>query len=73
LRRGESDDDPECSAAEALHEVEKKSGAQNAIHAVTDVTGFSFLGHAREMALGNPSAGIAPVSFENRAHRILRI
>jgi len=52
------------AAAEALHEVEKKSGAQNAIHAVTDVTGFSFLGHAREMALGNPSAGIAPVSFE---------
>ena len=52
------------AAAEALHEVEKKSGVQNAIHAVTDVTGFSFLGHAREMALGNPSTGIAPVSFE---------
>jgi len=52
------------AAAEALHEVEKKSGLQNAIHAVTDVTGFSFLGHAREMALGNPAAGIAPVSFQ---------
>lgn len=52
------------AAAEALHELEKKSGVQDAIHAVTDVTGFSFLGHAREMALGNPSAGIPPVSFE---------
>jgi selenide,water dikinase len=52
------------AAAEALHEVEESAGVQNPIHAVTDVTGFSFLGHAREMALGNPAAGIAPVSFE---------
>jgi selenide,water dikinase len=34
------------------------------IHAVTDVTGFGFLGHAREMALGNESGAIEPVSFE---------
>jgi selenide,water dikinase len=52
------------AAAEALHEVEESAGVQNPIHAVTDVTGFSFLGHAREMALGDPAAGIAPVSFE---------
>jgi selenide, water dikinase len=52
------------AAADALHEVEEKSGAGKPIHAVTDVTGFSFLGHAREMALGDPNHGIAPVSFE---------
>lgn len=48
------------NAAEALIE----SGAGDAIHAVTDVTGFSLLGHAREMALGHPAAGISPVSLE---------
>jgi selenide,water dikinase len=49
-------------ASEVLQEInEKFSGA---IHAVTDVTGFGFLGHAREMALGDPSHGLAPVSFE---------
>jgi selenide, water dikinase len=53
-----------AAAAEALHEVEANSKTGNPIHAVTDVTGFSFLGHAREMALGNPAAGIGPVSFE---------
>lgn len=52
------------AAAEALHEVEANSSTKNPIHAVTDVTGFSFLGHAREMALGNPAEGIAPASFE---------
>ena len=52
------------AAAEALHESAEKAGAGKAIHAVTDVTGFSFLGHAREMALGDPSCGIAPVSVE---------
>ena len=36
----------------------------SAIHAVTDVTGFGVLGHAREMAIGNESAGIGAVSFE---------
>lgn len=53
-----------AAAAAALHEVEEKSSIERPIHAVTDVTGFSFLGHAREMALGDPSAGIPLVSFE---------
>lgn len=52
------------AAAVALHESDEKSGAGKAIHAVTDVTGFSLLGHAREMALGDPGRGIAPVSVE---------
>jgi selenide,water dikinase len=51
-------------AALALEEVEEKSGCAKRIHAVTDVTGFSLLGHAREMALGDPAHGIEPVSFE---------
>jgi selenide,water dikinase len=51
------------AAADALHEVENHFGA-HAIHAVTDVTGFGLLGHAREMALGNPEAGIPAVSLE---------
>jgi selenide,water dikinase len=52
------------AAAEALHEIESQAKWENAIHAVTDVTGFSLLGHAREMALGNPEKGIQPASFE---------
>src|SRR5262249_30055707 len=39
-----------AAAAAALHEVEEAAEAENPIRAVTDVTGFSFLGHAREMA-----------------------
>jgi selenide, water dikinase len=50
-------------AADALHEVENKT-ATHSIHAVTDVTGFGLLGHAREMALGNPSGGVPAVSLE---------
>jgi selenide, water dikinase len=50
-------------AADALHEVASKTG-HHAIHAVTDYTGFGLLGHAREMALGDPAAGIPPVSLE---------
>jgi selenide, water dikinase len=53
-----------AAPAEALHEVEANASVEGPIHAVTDVTGFSFLGHAREMALGNPAVGIALVSFE---------
>ncbi len=34
------------------------------LHAVTDVTGFGLLGHAREMALGDPERGIESVSLE---------
>jgi selenide,water dikinase len=52
------------AAAEALHEIESQEKFRNAIHAVTDVTGFGVLGHAREMAVGNPEKGIASVSFE---------
>jgi selenide,water dikinase len=51
-------------AAAALHEAEGKTTPSRPIHAVTDVTGFSLLGHAREMALGDPAHGIEPVSFE---------
>ncbi len=39
-------------AAAALAEVEA-NGIPGSIHAVTDVTGFGLLGHAREMALGS--------------------
>jgi selenide,water dikinase len=51
-------------AAAALHELDTKPGGSPRIHAVTDVTGFSLLGHAREMALGDSAHGLAPVSFE---------
>jgi selenide,water dikinase len=51
-------------AAAALQELEEKAGSATPIHAVTDVTGFSLLGHAREMALGDPANNVPPVSFE---------
>jgi selenide, water dikinase len=53
-----------AAAATGLHELESNGGAAQAVHALTDVTGFSLLGHAREMALGDPAHGIEPVSFE---------
>jgi selenide,water dikinase len=52
------------AAAEAFQELYQNSTGAANVHAVTDVTGFSLLGHAREMALGDPMNGIAPVSFE---------
>lgn len=52
------------TASEALHELQEKAGHSHAIHAVTDVTGFGLLGHAREMALGDPERGIETVSLE---------
>jgi selenide,water dikinase len=51
------------AAAEALHELMGKTKA-NAAHSVTDVTGFGVLGHAREMALGDPEKGIPAVTIE---------
>lgn len=40
-------------AAEALHDVEAAVSGPSPIHAVTDITGFGLLGHAREMAAGS--------------------
>ncbi len=40
-------------AAEALHEIDDAAKSGKPIHAVTDVTGFGLLGHAREMAIGS--------------------
>ncbi len=40
-------------AAEALHEIDDASDGAKPVHAVTDVTGFGLLGHAREMAIGS--------------------
>jgi selenide,water dikinase len=57
------------AAAEALREGESQYGPHS-IHAVTDVTGFGLLGHAREMALGNPVAGIPPVTLEIDHNRV---
>lgn len=50
-------------AAQALRALESQTNT-SCVHAVTDVTGFSLLGHAREMALGDPRQGLQPVSFE---------
>lgn len=50
-------------AAEALHELELQAG-KRIVHAVTDITGFGLLGHAREMALGDSASGIEKVAFE---------
>ena len=52
------------AASEALREFDEKTGSGLAVRAVTDVTGFGLLGHAREMALGDRARHIEPVSFE---------
>lgn len=52
------------SASEALQELQKKTRSENPIHAVTDITGFGLLGHAREMALGDGAHQLPAVSFE---------
>jgi len=51
------------AAVEVLRTFETTSETR-CIHAVTDITGFGLLGHAREMALGDPAAGVQPVSLE---------
>ncbi len=38
-------------ASEAVAEIEERT--PGSVHAVTDVTGFALLGHAREMAVGS--------------------
>lgn len=50
-------------AAEALHRIAERDASAGAIHAVTDITGFGLLGHAREMALGKPPDPAAPSAF----------
>jgi selenide,water dikinase len=40
-------------ASEALHELDNLFEGDKPVHAVTDVTGFGLLGHAREMAIGS--------------------
>jgi selenide,water dikinase len=52
------------AACEALLELQEEAGTAHAIHAVTDVTGFGLLGHAREMALGDRERGIQAVSLQ---------
>lgn len=52
------------AASQALQEFSASYDAANPVHAVTDVTGFSLLGHAREMSLGDSARGVDPVSLE---------
>jgi selenide,water dikinase len=52
------------AASEALLKLQENAGTTQPIHAVTDVTGFGLLGHAREMALGDSARGIEAVSLE---------
>jgi selenide,water dikinase len=52
------------AASVALQELQQKAGPAGPIHAATDITGFGVLGHAREMALGDPLRNIESVSLE---------
>jgi selenide,water dikinase len=53
------------AAAEALTKLESQFDPKHRpVHAVTDVTGFGLLGHAREMALGDGAPGVPAVSLE---------
>ena len=52
------------AASEALQEFQEKARLPQPVHAVTDITGFGLLGHAREMALGNEAQKIEAVSLQ---------
>ena len=52
------------AASEALQELQEKAGSARPIRAVTDITGFGLLGHAREMALGDSARHIEAVSLQ---------
>ena len=52
------------AASEALQELQEKAASARPIHAVTDITGFGLLGHAREMALGDSARHIEAVSLQ---------
>jgi selenide, water dikinase len=52
------------AASEALQEFQEKAGSSRPVHAVTDITGFGLLGHAREMALGSSAQKIETVSLQ---------
>ena len=52
------------AAMEGLLDLQDGAGAADPIHAVTDVTGFGLLGHAREMAVGDRGRGIEAVSLQ---------
>src|SRR5262249_55453894 len=52
------------AGAGGLLGVQGKKGAARPTYAVTDITGFGLLGHAREMALGNPAQKIETVSLQ---------
>jgi selenide,water dikinase len=72
LKRGKASPESVAAATESMTRLNRAAAEGLAeadpdrkfIHAVTDVTGFSLLGHAREMALGHPQSGISPVSLE---------
>ena len=52
------------AASEALREFERRAESARPVHAVTDITGFGLLGHAREMALGHRARHIEAVSLQ---------
>jgi selenide,water dikinase len=52
------------SGTEAAQTAEKNFAGSPPIHAVTDITGFGLLGHAREMALGSDAIPGSRVSLE---------
>jgi len=52
------------ATSEALQEFQEKARLPQPVHAVTDITGFGLLGHAREMALGNEAQKIEAVSLQ---------